>query len=165
MNIFVNTFLCKFFLVVNNNKSENLLLTISYSERLTRLTYDNIWRRISMSINYFISFSLKQQQKVKICCWQYHFRNVLPDKPMTILENTFKCKFSIWLLFNRKLQQIVRICCWQYHFRNVLPDKPMTILENTFKCKLINWLFFNRKLQQIVRLCCWQYHIRNVLPD
>ena len=29
-------------------KIENMLLTISYSERLTRLTYDNPWKHISM---------------------------------------------------------------------------------------------------------------------
>ena len=142
-----------------------MLLTISYSERLTRITYDNLWKHISMPNNYLISFSRKQQQKVKFCCWHYHIRNVLPDEPMTIFENTFLCKLCIWLFYHRKLQRIVRICCWQYHFRNGLPDQPMRILENTFKCKLIIWLLFNRKLQQKVRICCWQYYIRNVLLE
>ena len=37
-------------------QSEIMLLTISYSERLTPLTYDNLWKHISMSINYLIPF-------------------------------------------------------------------------------------------------------------
>ena len=116
-------YLFDYSLIVTTTKSENMLLTISYSDRLNRLSYENLCQHISM----YILFSRKQQQKVKICCWQYHIRNVLPDKLMKIIKNTFKCKLINWILFNRKLQQKVTTCCWQYHIRNVVHDKPMTI--------------------------------------
>ena len=69
----------------------------------------------------------KLQQIVRICCWQNHFRNDLPDKPMTILENIFKYKLFIWLLFKSKLQQK-----WEYVVDNIIfgPSYPINLWKS-----------------------------------
>ena len=70
----------------------------------------------------FIWFLLsrKQQQKVRIYCWQYHIRKRLNRLTYDNLWYTFPCILFIWFLLSRKQQQKVRIYCWQYHIRKRL---------------------------------------------
>ena len=92
-----------------------------------------------MYIIYLLFLHRKLQQIVRICCWQYHFRNSLPDKPMTILENIFKYKLFIWLLFKSKLQQK-----WEYVVDNIIfgPSYPIKLWESFRTHFYVYYLFY-----------------------
>ena len=79
----------------------------------------NVWQSLETHFNVyylFVSFLVvNKNKKWKSVVGQYHILYVLPDKPMKILENTFKCKLFIWLHFNRKLEQK-----WEYVVYNII---------------------------------------------
>ena len=91
-----------------------------------------------MYIIYLLFLHRKLQQIVRICCWQYHFRNDLPDKPMTILENIFKYKLFIWLLIKGKLQQK-----WEYVVDNIIfgPSYPINLWKSLKTHLNVNFSF------------------------
>ena len=92
-----------------------MLLTISYSDRLTRLTYENLWKNTFLCKLYICYFIRLQNKNSYYVLFILVFGIGLPDYPMTIFGNTFKCKlFIVCFLFGNNNKK------WEYVVDNII---------------------------------------------
>ena len=92
-----------------------MLLTISYSDRLTRLTYENLWKNTFLCKLYIYNFSCLQNKNSYYVLFIIIIGIDLPDYPMTLFGNTFQCKlFIVCFLFGNNNTK------WEYVVDNIL---------------------------------------------
>ena len=130
-----------------------MLLTISYSDRLTRFTYENLWKNTFLCKLYIFILVV---YKTKIVVMFFSFLYSGSAYPITIWQSLithFYGNYLFWIFLvvnkNKNSYYIFNILI----FRISLHYYHMTIFENIFLCKLLICCLYSRKQQKRLLEC------------